>query len=84
MLEGGCGKPALDIPRQQHPPGRHRLGESLQLRCLQILEVEVIAEHRAGGRADNDLVRLRQGLQTGCEVQRLADDRGFRCGSFAI
>ena len=79
----GRGKPALDIPRRQDAPGRHRLGEPLQLRCPQILEVEVIAEHRAGGRADDDLVRLRQGLQTRRQVRRLADDRGFRCGSFA-
>ena len=43
----------------------------------------MIAEHRSRRRADNDLVRLRQCLQTGCEVRRLADDRGFRCRSFA-
>jgi hypothetical protein len=43
----------------------------------------VIAEHRSRGRADNDLVRLRERLQTGREVRRLADDRGFRCGAFA-
>ena len=79
----GCGKPALDIPRRQDAPGRHRLGEPLQLRCPQILEVEVIAEHRARGRADDDLVRLRQCLQTRRQVRRLADDRGFRCRSFA-
>jgi hypothetical protein len=35
----------------------------VQPRCSQILKVEVIAEHRARGRADDDLVRLRQGLQ---------------------
>ena len=79
----GCGKPALDIPRRQDAPGRHRLGEPLELRCPQILEVEVIAEHRARGRADDDLVRLRQCLQTRRQVRRLADDRGFRCRSFA-
>ena len=79
----GCGKPALDIPRRQDAPGRHRLGEPLQLRCPQILEVEVIAEHRARGRADDDLVRLRQCLQTRRQVRRLADDRGLRCRSFA-
>jgi hypothetical protein len=28
----GRGKPALDIARRQHAPGRHRLGEPLQLR----------------------------------------------------
>ena len=49
----------------------------------EILEVEVIAEHRARRRADDDLVRLRQCLQTRRQVRRLADDRGFRCGSFA-
>ena len=43
----------------------------------------MIAEHRARGRADDDLVRLRQCLQTRRQVRRLADDRGFRCGSFA-
>ena len=43
----------------------------------------MIAEHRAGGRADDDLVRLRQCLQTCGQVRRLADDRGFRCGSLA-
>ena len=48
-----------------------------------VLEVEVIAEHRARGRADDDLVRLRQRLQTRRQVRRLADDRGLRCGSFA-
>ena len=79
----GRGKPALDIPRRQDAPGRHRLGEPLQLIGPQILEVEVIAEHRARGRADDDLVRLRQCLQTRRQVRRLADDRGFRCGSFA-
>ena len=79
----GCGKPALDIPRRQDAPGRHRLGEPLQLIGPQILEVEVIAEHRARGRADDDLVRLRQCLQTRRQVRRLADDRGLRCGSFA-
>src|SRR4029077_15768064 len=42
-----CGKPALDIPRRQNAPDRHRLGEPLQLICPEILEVEVIAEHRA-------------------------------------
>ena len=79
----GRGKPALDIPRRQDAPGRHRLGEPLELIGPQILEVEVIAEHRARGRADDDLVRLRQGLQTRRQVRRLADDRGLRCGSFA-
>ena len=79
----GCGKPALDIPRRQDAPGRHRLGEPLELRCPQILEVEVIAEHRARRRADDDLVRLRQCLQTRRQVRRLADDRGLRCRSFA-
>ena len=43
----------------------------------------MIAEHRAGGRADDDLVRLRQGLQTRRQVRGLADDSGFRCGSLA-
>ncbi len=43
----------------------------------------MIAEHRARGRADDDLVRLRQCLQTRRQVRRLADDRGLRCGSFA-
>jgi hypothetical protein len=43
----------------------------------------VIAEHRARSRADDDLVRLRQCLQTRRQVRRLADDRGFRCRSFA-
>jgi hypothetical protein len=58
-------------------PGR-RSG-SLRLR----LEVEMTTEHRARGRADDDLVRLRQCLQTRCQVRRFADDRGLRCGSFA-
>ena len=35
-----------------------------QRRADQIIEVEVIAEHRSRGRADDDLVRLRQCLQT--------------------
>ena len=78
-----CGKPALDIPRRQDAPGRHRLGEPLELIGPQILEGEVIAEHRARGGTDDDLVRLRQCLQTRRQVWRLADDRGFRCGSFA-
>ena len=43
----------------------------------------MIAEHRARGRADDDLVRLRQCLQTRRQVRRLADDRGLRCRSFA-
>jgi hypothetical protein len=43
----------------------------------------VIAEHRARGRADEDLVRLRQCMQTRRQVRRLADDRGLRCGSLA-
>ncbi len=43
----------------------------------------MIAEHRARGRADDDLVRLRQCLQTRRQVRRLADDRGFRRRSFA-
>ncbi len=43
----------------------------------------MIAEHRARGRADDDLVRLRQCLQARRQVRRLADDRGLRCGSFA-
>jgi hypothetical protein len=43
----------------------------------------VTAEHRARGRADDDLVRLRQCLQTRRQVRRLADDRGLRCRSFA-
>jgi hypothetical protein len=38
-----CGKPALDIPRRQDAPSRHRLGEPPEVRCPQILEVEVIA-----------------------------------------
>jgi hypothetical protein len=79
----GRGKPALDIPRRQDAPRRHRLGEPLQLRCPQILEVEVIAEHRARRRADDDLVWLRQCLQTRRQVRRLADDRGLRCRSLA-
>jgi hypothetical protein len=49
----------------------------------QILEVEVIAQHRARGRADDDLVRLRKRLQTCRQVRGPADDRGFRCRSFA-
>src|SRR6516162_1965573 len=77
----GCGKPALDIPRRHDAPGRHRLGEPLQLIGPQICEVEVIAEHRAGGRADDDLVRLRQCLETRRQVRRLADDCGLRCAS---
>ncbi len=77
------GKPALDIPRRQHTPGRHRLGEPLQLIAPQILEVEVVAEHRARGHADDDLVRLRQCLQTRRQVRCLADDRSLRCRSFA-
>ena len=79
----GCGRPALDIPRRQDAPDRHRLGEPLQLIGPQIFEVEVIAEHRARGRTDNDLVWLRQCLQTRRQVRRLADDRGLRCRSFA-
>jgi hypothetical protein len=55
----GRGKAALDIPRRQDAPGWYRLGEPFELTGPQILEVEVIAEHRARGRADNDLVRLR-------------------------
>jgi hypothetical protein len=54
-----CTLPALDIPRRQDAPHRHRLREPLELRCPQILEVEVTAEHRARRRADDDLVRLR-------------------------
>ena len=43
----------------------------------------MIAEHRPRGRADNDLIGLRQYLQACGQVRRLADDRGFRCGSLA-
>ena len=43
----------------------------------------MIAEHRARGRADDDLVRLRQCLQTRRQVRRLADDCGLRCGALA-
>jgi hypothetical protein len=43
----------------------------------------VTAEHRARGRTDDDLVRLRQCLQARRQVRRLADDRGLRRGSFA-
>ena len=43
----------------------------------------MIAEHRARGGADDDLVRLRQRLQTRRQVRGLADDRGLRCGALA-
>ena len=44
----------------------------------------MIAEHRARGRADDDLVRLRQSLLTRRQVRCLADDRRLRCRSHNI
>jgi hypothetical protein len=46
-------------------------------RAQPIAVLEEIADQPPGARGDNDRVRLGQGLQTGSEVRRFADDRLF-------
>jgi hypothetical protein len=77
-----CLEPARDGARTQHPPGRHRRGDALDLYAAEIAVFEEIAEQAAGARGDDDSIPLGQGLQTGGEVRRLADDRLFLSRSF--
>jgi len=70
-----CLEPARDDPRQQYLPDRHGLGDALDLNGAQITVFEEIADQPARPSSDDDGIRLGQGLQTGGEVRRLADDR---------
>ena len=64
-------------------PRRHRPGDALHLDGAEIAVFEEIADQPARARGDDDRVRLGQGLQTGGQVRRLADDRLFLRRSFA-
>ena len=70
-----CLEPARDGTRPQHLPGRHRPGDTLDLDGSEIAILEEIADQPARARGDKDGIWLGQGLQTGGEVRRFADDR---------
>ena len=76
-------EPARDDARTQHLPGRHRRGEALDLDGAEIAVLEEIADQPARAGGDDDRIRLGQGLQTGGEVRRLADDRLLLRRAFA-
>jgi hypothetical protein len=77
------GEAAFGVARGQQAPGQHGFGEAFEGMRTQIAEVEVIAQHGAGGGADDDTVGLVQGLQTRRQVRCFSDHGGFRGGSFA-
>ena len=70
-------EPALDDAGTQHLPSRHRRGDTFHLDGGKVAVLEESAEQPARARGDDDRVRLGQGLQTGGEVRRFADDRLF-------
>jgi hypothetical protein len=76
-------EPALDRSRPGDPPHRHRVGEALQHLRPEILEFERAADQPPRRGSDQDRVGLRQRLQPGRQVGRLADDRLLLGGAFA-
>ncbi len=76
-------EPALHRAGTQHLPSRHRRGDALHLDGAEIAVLEEIADQPARACGDDDRVRLGQGLQTGGEVRRFADDRLFLRRAFA-
>ena len=70
-----CLEAARDGTRTQYLPGRHRRGNTLDLDGAEIANLEEIADQPARARGDNDGIWLGQGLQTGGEVRRFADNR---------
>jgi len=78
-----CLEAAGDGARTQHLPGRHRLGDTLDLEGAKITIFEEIADQSARCCSDDDRVRPGEGLQASGEVGRFADDRLFLCRAFA-
>ena len=76
-------EPALDRARPGDPPHRHRVGEALQHLRPEILEFERAADQPPRRGSDQDRVGLRQRLQPGRQVGRLADDRLLLGRAFA-
>ena len=71
------------LARAHHPPGAHLLAKTLELVDAKIGELEQAADQAAGAGCDHDAARLRQLLEAGGEVWRLADDRLFLCRALA-
>jgi hypothetical protein len=69
--------------RAQHLPDRYRSGDALDLDDAEFTVLEEIACQPSRARGDDDGVRLCEGLQTGGEGRRFADDRLFLRWTFA-
>src|SRR5580704_2373119 len=76
-------EPACDAAWAQYLPRRDRHGDALDLDDAEVAVVEEIADQPTCGSADDDSIRLRQGLQTGGEVRRLTDHRLLLRRAFA-
>jgi hypothetical protein len=68
-------EPVLDRPLAPHREGAHRRLDALERPRPEIFEVEQAADQAPGGVWNDHATRLGQGLETGGQVRRLAEDR---------
>ena len=76
-------EPAFDRRLAAHAEGPHRARHPLQRRGLQLVELEPAPEEASRGLGDHHGARLRDLLQAGREVRRLAGDRLLLRGALA-
>ena len=74
-----CFEPARNDTRTQHLPSLNRPRNALDLDGAEIVVFEEVADQPPSAGRDHHRVRLRQSLQAGGEVRRLADDRLLLC-----
>ena len=74
---------AADRALYKHTPSSYRVCESPSRSLAEVLEVEQPIEQALRALGDDHRARLRELLQSGGQVRRLADDRFLACGARA-